>query len=60
MAESPDRRGTAEGDGTESSPSEAAENEDARQQQDTRGVVPEARRRPRLYGYDPDQWPDQA
>jgi hypothetical protein len=61
MADSPDRRSTAEGDRTEDPPAEAAEGKDAKQQEETPAAVPqETPRRPRLYGYDPDQWPDQT
>ena len=56
MADSADSRGSANGDAKKSGTGDA---EDAEQQADVPDAVPdEAPRRPRLYGFDPDQWPE--
>ncbi|WP_181037610.1 hypothetical protein [Arthrobacter sp. ZGTC412] len=55
MADSPDRRGSANGDPKKSGTGGTG---DAEQQADAPAAAPDKEpRRPRLYGYDPDQWP---
>ena len=59
MADSPDRRGNANGDAMKNGSGDAADADDAELQADAPAAAPkEEFRRPRLYGYDPDQWPE--
>jgi hypothetical protein len=61
VADSPDKRGSAKRDRKKSGPDDAVDAEDAEQQADVPAAAPEVElRRPRLYGYDPDHWPEQA
>ncbi len=54
MAGSQDRNGRANGDVRKD-----AAGEDADQQSEAPAAVPEDKpRRPRLFGYDPDHWPE--
>jgi hypothetical protein len=61
VAESPDKRGGAKGDRKKSGTDDAIDAEEAEQQADAPAPAPDVEpRRPRLYGYDPDHWPEQA
>jgi hypothetical protein len=59
MADSPGERGSANDDAKQNGTDDAGDAEDAEQQADTPAAAPdEEPRRPRLYGYDPDLWPE--
>jgi hypothetical protein len=59
MADGPDRRGSANGDAKQDGTDDSGGAEDAEQQADTPAAAPdEEPRRLRLYGYDPDLWPE--
>jgi hypothetical protein len=56
MAESQDRHDSSNGDAKKNTAGEAKEVE---QQAEAPAAAPEDKpRRPRLYGYDPDHWPE--
>ena len=60
MADGPDKRGRAKRDRKTSGPDDEGDAEDAEQQADAPAASPDGEsRRPRLYGYDPDYWPEQ-
>jgi hypothetical protein len=60
MADGPDKRGRTKRDRKKSGPDDAGEAEDAEQQADAPAAAPDVEpRSPRLYGYDPDSWPEQ-
>lgn len=60
MADDPDKRGRANRDRKKNAPDDAGEAEDAEQQAAAPAAAPDGEpRRPRLYGYDPDYWPEQ-
>jgi hypothetical protein len=60
MADDPDKRGSAKRDREKSGPDDAGDAEDGEQQADAPAAAPDVEHRlPRLYGYDPDFWPEQ-
>lgn len=60
MADGPDKRGRAKRDRKKSDPDDGVDAEDAEQQADDPAAAPDVEpRRPRLYGYEPDYWPEQ-
>jgi len=60
MADGPDKRSRAKRDRKKSDPDDAIDAEDAEQQGDAPAAAPDVEPRlPRLYGYDPDYWPEQ-
>jgi hypothetical protein len=60
MPDGPDKRGSAKKDRKKSGPDDAGDADDAVQQPEATAAAPDAEpRRPRLYGYDPDYWPEQ-
>ncbi|WP_458778687.1 hypothetical protein [Arthrobacter sp. D3-16] len=60
MPDGPDKRGSAKRDLTKGRPDDVGGAEDAEQQAEVSLAAPGAEpRRPRLYGYDPDYWPEQ-